>query len=217
MTPSGVLVMEPTELWEGNDGNWSSFSLAVGNQQRVFRVLPSISGSQIWLPDPENACNGTAADIPNCTALRGIPSDARGLFTEPRGFEPIELASLSPKVAVYDDIGNGSFGLDNVSIHVTPDTFTPSIGYQTVAAIANETAWLGLLGLGTEPSNFTNHEPNDSLLLSLKKQGHIGSLSYGYALGSHAGKLIRCRQDSTLKSIQRSRVVVLFLAVTMKL
>lgn len=60
--------LAPTGNWDGNDGGWSTFAIRVGTPPQYFRVLPSTSGTDVWIPVPDN-CGQNAA---LCGAARGV-------------------------------------------------------------------------------------------------------------------------------------------------
>lgn len=82
-----------------------------------------------------------------------------------------------------------AYGLDTVAFDLSGDTGTPSLDNQVVGAFASNDYFLGLFGLRSEPTNFTNFtSPHPSFLANLKNQGLIPSLSWGYTAGAHYRK-----------------------------
>ena len=81
----------PSEIWEGNDGSWSTFIVRVGTPAQTFRVLPSTAGQETWVPAPEE-CFLLNRTTEGCGNMRGVqafenaPSD---------GFMVNEVFSLS--------------------------------------------------------------------------------------------------------------------------
>ena len=60
--------LPPTGNWDGNDGGWSTFAIRVGTPPQIFRVLPSTSDSQTYIPLPDDcALNGA-----RCGSARGV-------------------------------------------------------------------------------------------------------------------------------------------------
>ena len=48
--------LTPSGDWDGTDGAWSTFMIRVGTPAQPFRVLPLTSGTEAWIPIPDN-CN----------------------------------------------------------------------------------------------------------------------------------------------------------------
>ena len=68
----------PSQVWDGNDGAWSTFVIRVGNPAQYFRVLPATSHDETWVPAPENCANGQA------------------WCGNPRGVEPFNAGTSGP-------------------------------------------------------------------------------------------------------------------------
>ncbi|MCJ1320348.1 hypothetical protein MMC15_005686 [Xylographa vitiligo] len=162
---------------DGNDGLWSSFSLGVGTPLQYVRLLVSTTAVQPWVVVPEGC---TPQDPSDCPLTRGglfrtnesstwhDEGDYTLLFEENLGFE-----------------GNGDFGLDTLSLGL-PGTGAPTIKQQVVAGIAAKDFYIGILGLGPEPTNLTTmDDPQESLLSTLKQQNLLPSLSWAYTAGAH--------------------------------
>ena len=47
----------PDQNWDGIDGEWSSFTLAIGTPPQSVRVFPSTGSQQVWTVDP-GGCPG---------------------------------------------------------------------------------------------------------------------------------------------------------------
>lgn len=60
--------MAPTGNWDGNDGGWSTFAIRVGTPPQYFRVLPSTSGTDTWIPLADQCSTNPA----RCGAARGV-------------------------------------------------------------------------------------------------------------------------------------------------
>lgn len=81
------------------------------------------------------------------------------------------------------DAGNGLFGTDFVAAGPNPDARLAPGKASTIAGIAAEPYYLGLLGLRpSTDSQFDGASP--SFLTLLKNQNLIPSLSFGYAAGA---------------------------------
>ena len=79
-----------------------------------------------------------------------------------------------------------AYGLDTVGLGLSNSTGGPSLCSQVVGALATYDFYVGLFGLGQQPTNFTNFTtPHPSFLTTLKAQNLIPSLSWGYNAGAH--------------------------------
>ena len=78
--------LTPSGNWDGNDGAWSTFMIRVGTPAQLFRVLPSTSGTETWIPISDN-CNAGSSWCGNA-----------------RGVEPFNGAGASPFSGAPSDI-----------------------------------------------------------------------------------------------------------------
>ena len=84
--------LAPTGNWDGNDGGWSTFAVRVGTPPQAFRVLPSTSGTEIWVPLPDSCSQNPA----NCGTARGVePFNAAPLGSSPQSGTPSDLNGTS--------------------------------------------------------------------------------------------------------------------------
>ncbi|KAF2173793.1 hypothetical protein M409DRAFT_16064 [Zasmidium cellare ATCC 36951] len=176
---SGLLSLAPGE-WRGDDGNWSTFSVLVDGASGPFYVLPATGGSQIWLPNPIMACQGST--IPDCNGERGIPNYTS--LDKASGWTQYGTSNMSATPPIFE-IDRASFWFGSVGWNSvnsgdieTPDNRT------TIASYTDREYWLGLVGLGNDPTRFDMQTMLSSPLQALKDAGHIGSLSYGYTAGA---------------------------------
>ena len=58
--PPQAFTVPPSQVWDGNDGAWSSFVIRVGNPAQNFRVLPATSSDETWVPAPNDCEKGVA-------------------------------------------------------------------------------------------------------------------------------------------------------------
>lgn len=79
--------------------------------------------------------------------------------------------------------GNGAFGYDTMGTSSGGAVDTPTLNRQAVSAYASPDFWLGMLGLSQFAMNMSEASPY-SFLSSLKEEGFIPSLSYGYQAGA---------------------------------
>ncbi|KAK5136863.1 hypothetical protein LTR08_001785 [Meristemomyces frigidus] len=192
MTHSTTTYPAPLEFlpsWslDGDDGDWATFTIGVGTPPQYFRVLPSTSGAEIWVPLPEG-CQGIMANVSNCGDLRGVNDATRGFQTNSSSsWETIGIYGLSTEQPLFGSSNDGLYGLDTVaSQSVKPGSIVShDLSSQTVAGISSADFWLGSLGLGTATGNFTVQNENiPSMLDTLYNQSLIPSLSFGYAAGA---------------------------------
>ncbi|KAL8771864.1 MAG: hypothetical protein Q9209_002802 [Squamulea sp. 1 TL-2023] len=82
-----AFVVVPDQIWDGNDGSWSTFIIQVGTPPQYFRVIPSINGRETWIPLPIECQRGSSW----CGNARGVEpfrnsSTAVALSTLDAGF-----------------------------------------------------------------------------------------------------------------------------------
>lgn len=185
--PAGVIPLQPTDQWQGNDGNWSTFAIHVGTPQQQYRLSPSTSSSQTWIPDPPQACNlGESA----CALRRGIHSNNVSL-EQSTSWVDQGMYELFDSYGILGDMGNGTLGTDNITVHQGMPT-EAQVPQQLLFAYVNSPVWMGLLGLGDDPGALPHVNVSAAGLLSnLRTSGQIGSRSYGYTAGAHDSKLVR--------------------------
>lgn len=169
---------------------WSTFDIAVGTPPQPFRILPSTTGAEVWVPIPEG-CEGILVNIPNCGMLRGV-DDFEGQTS--RGFETngsstwdlLGIYELSTEQNLWGTDGNpGQYGLDSITLDSQTSGQNVKLDSQTVAGVATGNVWLGSLGLGSQSASFDVHDGSiPSLIDSLQSQNYTSSLSFGYTAGA---------------------------------
>lgn len=181
---AGPISVDPAEVWAGVDGSWSTFMIRVGTPQQWFSVLPSTASQQTWVPLPEGCASSVVGGISDCGDSRGVwPFESE----ESNGFQTSK-SSTWQAIGLYELFieehlgldGNGLFGYDSVGLGESG----PLTEHQVVGGVATPNYWLGLLGLGANYTNFSEDERPSSLLRTLKDEGNITSLSYGYTAGA---------------------------------
>ncbi|KAK5119346.1 hypothetical protein LTR85_007702 [Meristemomyces frigidus] len=188
------LELSPSWSFDGDDGNWSTFAIGVGTPAQTFRVLPSTSGSETWVPLPQG-CQGILANVSDCGDLRGVNdvnnAPSSGFQTNASSsWQTIGIYELSTEQALFGTGDDGLYGrdtlmLDLLSTSTSSANQSQNLSSQTIAGVATADFWLGSLGLGTATGNFTVQSENiPSLLDTLKSQGLIPSLSFGYTAGA---------------------------------
>lgn len=65
---SQAFSLQPSRVWDGNDGAWSTFVIRVGSPPQYFRIVPSTLGAETWVPIPDKCDNG----ISWCGNARGV-------------------------------------------------------------------------------------------------------------------------------------------------
>ena len=68
----------PSQVWDGNDGAWSTFVIRIGSPAQYFRVLPGVSSDETWVPAPDDCGKGI------------------GWCGNPRGVEPFNAGTSGP-------------------------------------------------------------------------------------------------------------------------
>ncbi|PPJ50270.1 hypothetical protein CBER1_04914 [Cercospora berteroae] len=183
---------EPSEYWDGNDGLWNTFVVEAGTPPQQFRVLPASAGQGLWIPVPEGCTSASPDDPGYCGYLRGtLPFQGRnssGFATnESTTWENIGIYTLDAQQAKLGYGGNGLFGLETVGLVNTSGNDTTQVPAQVLAGIADPVWWLGLMGLGPKPSNFsTFNDPIPSFLSTMANETdpQISSLSWAYTAGA---------------------------------
>lgn len=175
-------IFEPSNQWLGVDGSWSTFTVSLGTPPQEFEILPATNGQETWAPLPQ-AC---AQYGPACPYLRGVPVSSRSL-----GFDTAQSTTWT-KDGIYDLVieqnlgydGNGLYGSDTVQLGNSTQG-GPMLEHQVVAGIVDDDFWLGIIGLGPKPANFSSfNDPQPSFMRTLVDQKLIPSLSYGYTAGA---------------------------------
>ncbi|CAK7212879.1 hypothetical protein SCUCBS95973_001610 [Sporothrix curviconia] len=181
---------------EGNDGPWSSFFLRVGTPQQYVRALVSTVSPETLVVSSGVGCSSAAfrtaqgqADVPSdCPSSRGLLFQANASSTWlDEGLYGIN----DGRVGLEANLGYtqaAEFGLETLGTGLlSGSSGGPALPNQTVAIIGTASPfYLGILGLGTQPVNFTTlgNVSAPSYFTSLKTQGYIPSLSWSYTAGA---------------------------------
>ncbi|KAK0642546.1 hypothetical protein DIS24_g8954 [Lasiodiplodia hormozganensis] len=179
--------LRPADRWDGIDGSWTTFQISIGTPYpQSFRVLISTRGSAAWVPDPD-LCNRQGL-LPNCSSTRGVDP----YVNKPSyGFMPNTSNSWNT-LGTYDlllesdhgFVGNGIYGLDNVSLVQDGDSDSFTLDNTLVVGMNSSSYWMGLLGIGVSKTSMAGNRDRESIIVNLKNQGRIPSLSYGYTAGA---------------------------------
>ncbi|ERF72236.1 hypothetical protein EPUS_02123 [Endocarpon pusillum Z07020] len=144
-----------------------------------MRVLPSTSGSSVWVVVAEG-CN-PATDPQDCPERRGelFASNASSSLVQ-KGF--YELPLQAEEILGYS--GNGQFAYDQITLGGN-GAGGPALNNTMFAGIATKDFLIGTMGLTPWGVNFTDsNNPVPSLLTSLKNAGLVTSNSWGYSAGA---------------------------------
>ena len=183
-----------SQYFDGNDGQWSTFVVRAGTPEQSFRVLPSTVTSELFLPLTGACKSNETLSTSDCAFSRGAE------FYQGRtnnGFQA-NLSSTWHEIGIYqvaarEELGynaSGLYGLDTLGLMVA-NSGGPTLKNQTIGGVVNPRLWVGRLGMDVKPSNFSDFEnPQRSLITTLREDGHIPSLSYGYTAGAYYSKSI---------------------------
>lgn len=128
----------------------------------------------------DKAClNYTIAD---CTGTRGIPNGT--LLDTVSGWKHSSLFEMLANPPLFDAF-NGDFWLGTVEWTITTGVRVGlSDGSIPIATYTGQHYWLGLFGLGNDPTIFDENTTVSGPLQAFNDEGHIGSMSYGYTAGA---------------------------------
>ena len=169
---------------DGNDGPWSSFSIHVGTPPQPARVLVSTTVGETWVVSANTTQGGCLSGDP-----QGCPQNRGGLVNvnNSRTWQDQGIFALGDEVNLPDYGGpydNGDYGLETLGLGL-PGGNGVTLNNMVVAALATKDFYIGNLGINQQPTNFSDFSnTHTSFLKSLKEQGHIQSLTYGYTAGN---------------------------------
>lgn len=143
-----------------------------------MRVLPSTSGSSIWVVAGEGCNAGT--DLPDCQERRGALFDSSASSTRvQKGIYELPLQAEE----IFGYSGNGQFAFDQITLGGN-GAGGPVLNNTIFGGIATKDFFIGTMGLTPWGVNFTDfNNPVPSLLTSLRDAGYITSNSWGYSAG----------------------------------
>lgn len=187
---SAPLVYSASQEFLGNDGKWSTFIVRVGSPSQNFQVLPSSRSGEILVPLVDGCQK--MINITDCGTFRGA-YDFKGVKSE--GFL-VNSSSTWQEIGIYgmnvrDDLNytaNGLYGLDRLGLMIE-NSGGPVLDNQVIAGVARPQIWVGMVGLGQKPANFSEFEnPQISMISALKNKNKIPSKSYRYTAGAYYSK-----------------------------
>lgn len=180
-----------SQVWDGDDGRWSSFQIQVGTPGQTVRVLPGTSasaGTAIWVVIPVG-CSAVNPTLENCEGKRGelfqsnlsTTWSTQGLVNNPDG----AIYSLNTVQETGLGLsGNGSYGYDTVTLGL-PGTGLPTLQDQLIVGIWTDDFFLGSLGLSPYNLNLSSFNgPTQSMMGALVNQSLLPSKSWAYTAGA---------------------------------
>lgn len=187
------LVLE-AGLWAGNDGNWSTWPIQVGEPPQQFHVLPATSNGETWVPLIESCTSSPSVALqdPNiCGESRGV-GDFEGVqstgyqHNASSSWKNIGTYNLPVQAGLFDDDQAGLYGTDDVGLRDL--TGIMNLTGQSVAGIVTKDFWLGSLGIAKRAANFSTEKTIvPSLLEEMKAQNLTPSASFGLDVGASYG------------------------------
>ena len=81
--------------------------------------------------------------------------------------------------------GSGDYGFDNIELN---DQII--LNSQIIGVVNSTDYWLGYLGLGVQPTNFTDANKLTFLSSLVENKSYIPSHSYGYTAGAYYRKFL---------------------------
>ncbi|KAL5387148.1 hypothetical protein DPSP01_003759 [Paraphaeosphaeria sporulosa] len=198
-----------SQVWDGNDGYWSSFMVRVGTPEQTFRVLPASRHGETIIPIAEGCLKMRNAPS-NCGKLRGAYAfqgkDSNGfIVNETKSWQEIGLYEMGIRPEIGFD-ANALYGLDTVGLQVA-NSGGPTLKNMVVAGVAEPTVFVGQFGLSPKPSNFSELDsPQPSFMQKLRDEKQIPSVSYGYTAGAYY-KTPKVHGSLTLGGYDASRFI----------
>lgn len=180
------LAITASQSWDGNDGPWSTFPIAIGTPPQLLKLLVATSSGQTWAVATEGCVSG---DPQSCAEDRGGLWDRKSstsyLVNTANSTTDIYLLDLEDQLGnqTQQYTGKGRYGFDTVQLGW--QSSAPQLKNQTVVGIADKSYFMGLFGLDPRPSNFTGDDKLvQSVIATLKDQSIIPSLSWAYTAGN---------------------------------
>ncbi|KAH7417566.1 aspartic peptidase domain-containing protein [Cadophora sp. MPI-SDFR-AT-0126] len=175
------LIVPPSQLWDGNDGPWSSFFIRVGSPPQTVRVLLSTASNQPLVVLPE----GCSFDDPSdCANSRGglFQRNSSSTWTQNNVTTGGVFAlSLGNNTGLS---GDATYGTDTIALGYV-GSGAPALDNQNVGCITTKDISMGFFGVNPAATNFSaSSNPVQSYMANLKSQKQIPSLSYGYTAGN---------------------------------
>ncbi|KAH8705800.1 aspartic peptidase domain-containing protein [Talaromyces proteolyticus] len=165
----------------GDDGQWSTVYISIGNDSEPVAVLPNTVGVDILVVDDRGGClHDSAAD---CSSERGglFSSDNSSTWQSAGGY----------RNATFNGIGLTSlyanYGDDYVSFDLQ-DGYGPTVAGNLTSSVAtfNSTdTWVGFLGLALSRSALSDLGSSTFMENVWDNRSSASSCSYGYTAGAY--------------------------------
>ena len=166
-----------------------------------MRVLPSTAGQATFVVSPLGC---PATEPANCSQTRGETFDS----SRSKSWKTIGNYSLGLEQNLnYNEIA--TYGSDALALGISDAIGSSTLQSQVIADIETNDYYMGVFGLGHQPSNFTNFaDPHPSFLTTMRNKNWIPSLSWAYTAGANYRKSILSLFTITCKhSIRKSSAV----------
>ncbi|ORY17170.1 aspartic peptidase domain-containing protein [Clohesyomyces aquaticus] len=190
-------VILPPGDFGGNDGQWTTFTINLGNDNentagQDFRVMISTSSPYILIPDRAEWC--TVPTQQECAKARGVQlfrssqslgydSTASSHWQQYGTYDvPLEafpLIDWSP-----DPKFNASWGFENVGLGPSSPT-TPILEKQLMAQVHSKDFFMGIFGLSQTSINPGNGGVDPFFVQFNNNNKNTPSKSYSYTAGAH--------------------------------
>ncbi|ORY65072.1 aspartic peptidase domain-containing protein [Pseudomassariella vexata] len=171
-----ALWIEPSLKWYGIDGNWSAFSLFVGEPAQQVDVTVSTSLSEIWVIE-DSGCGPSAL----CTAARGNVFN----ISASNSWSPLGAWQLGLEYLGLG--GNGEYAMETIVVYDSVKRWQTTFQKQVVAGINDTDYYTGFFGLGITPGRFGSVVVPAPISSLVEQDGVIPSHSYGYTAGAYYG------------------------------
>lgn len=177
----------PSQEWDGDDGSWSTFKIAIGTPPQEFRVLASTQSGQTFVVTPEGCLAGI--DPADCAKSRGAQvinsAQSPGFSTNQSStWELIGTYGINLESALNYS-ARGLFGYDKVSLGASGNANSLTADNQIVTGVADRAYYMGHIPLGVTKSKFTSQGQSiDPLIYHLRNSSQIPSMSFSYTAGA---------------------------------
>lgn len=195
--------VQSSGLFDGNDGNWSTFYIKIGSPQLEFRALVSTSSYYTRIVSA-NGCRSNNAVISGCPNLRGEDGTNTGYdesasttrdqttvgdyqFDINQLYLPTDATFGSPPDSVngsYQMNNNGTFDVDQMQFTSGAANVQPLTMNETaLGGIVQTSFFLSEIGLGLG-STLIGKDSIPSLLDNLFNTSLIPSKAFAYTAGA---------------------------------
>ncbi|EPE31751.1 Acid protease [Glarea lozoyensis ATCC 20868] len=189
-TSAAPIVVQSSQYFDGDNGNWSTIAIRVGTPEQTVRVFVSTNSPITAVVQPagcEAKANPTGVPV-NCVDSRGGTFDSTKSSTwNRRGHFELNGGN---GVGFEANLGyslNLNYGLDVIALGYRDGVGSQRLSNQTVAGFnLPDPFYLGFLGIGVEPviyKEFGNYSA-PSFFEQLAIDGLIPGLSWSYTAGA---------------------------------